>query len=399
MIDLVAVLSSIFLVATGFLFLKRIWELNYGIDIRREVYYLGLLMFCFTANRVSFLFNFFESGGDVVFDLTEQLGVSQTPIFSFLILLLPLFLFTYLFSSLGFSKKSLIIHLIPLLLVIVVDLYNQTPVIKINNLELKGILLGLISLGYIIEILIRLVKGKNYSDVMVVWVLLLLFIYSSGLTKILYVNSLMQYPGPDTYYDGFIFSNIFLGTTFLVVRFKFQRILTCDIRYEFLKKDILEKEVSDRRLQSYRATDIWRSKKVFLSKRALDELSARSRNLIELSSNEILSRLMALEIKFIRGEQDFKPFESIHDLSQQIGYDSELMEFWLSNYCNFSFSEYSKLIRVFRADYLILDGFLFQHKAEQLAEKSYFSNRVTLYNNFKKYLNTTISERSRKMKV
>jgi len=82
MIDLVAVLSSIFLVATGFFFLKRIWELNYGIDIRREVYYLGLLIFCFTGNRVSFLFNFFESGGDVVFDLSEHLGVSQTPIFS-----------------------------------------------------------------------------------------------------------------------------------------------------------------------------------------------------------------------------------------------------------------------------------------------------------------------------
>ena len=104
---------------------------------------------------------------------------------------------------------------------------------------------------------------------------------------------------------------------------------------------------------------------------------------MEKHSSEIYQKITIYEFSVIQNLGDYPLDNELYALSQKLKVNSAILELFFKVYCNYSWSKYTKLLRVLRAEYLISNDFLLKNDMNALALEVGFNNRVTLYNNFK----------------
>jgi AraC-like DNA-binding protein len=193
--------------------------------------------------------------------------------------------------------------------------------------------------------------------------------------------------------------NLIIMNTLILVSFAligiFPRIQFGDIGFvENSRFEVLEREVL--KLTSYRSIplSIWRFKHGSDSFKKFTGDKELIRHL-EAHSSEIYQKIYQYEITSIRGLNDNLVCSDLYNLSQKLKINHNILELFFATYNNYSFSRYKRIMRVFRAEYLIENGFLHTNDMNALAEEVGFNNRVTLYNNFKEILGISPSKVAR----
>jgi len=107
---------------------------------------------------------------------------------------------------------------------------------------------------------------------------------------------------------------------------------------------------------------------------------------------QILENIQKIENKIISGNLSLDLLNSQVEFSNICGVNYNTFNSFFNEYGNYSWSKYQKGIKIVYSIYLIKNGFLKDHTLDQLAVEVHFKNRITLYNNFKFFLNSYPSE-------
>lgn len=389
--------SSIIVFLTNFYIIYLIIYLNTSniIKWKTDVKIFSILTLTLIFNRGVFIFDYIFSESPTFYNATTP--AEQSYVVHLLLFIIPASLFTYLFVLIGISfKKSLFRGCFFLAIPLVTLIFDEIELYQ--NLSVELGLLFIIFLFYAIELLIKVLSNKELSTLATLWIFTCLYAFSNILGKILYDATSVGNEEIKKFSDGHhIFSaNLIIFFIHLVVIFRFQRILTGDLRNEY--KSILgtnSKDINfkDDKLEFYFEFRIWNNHGPIPNK-LLEGTSKRNALLLETSKSEILNKIRAVERDFICGKISFDVISDMYNFSEALNMNFIALSIYFKPYCLYSYADYIKLLRVLKADYLLRSGFLKKHSVEELSEASYFNNRITLYNNFKKFLDCSIRDRS-----
>ena len=183
-----------------------------------------------------------------------------------------------------------------------------------------------------------------------------------------------------------IIMNILILLSFALV-LQFPRILSGDIGFVENFDKIEQMEQTIHRSTSYASLNpkLWRFTHGSISFQKFTNEVILIKEL-EKHSSEIYQKITFYELSVIQnlGQYDF--VTDLYTLSQKLKVNSAILKLFFKVYCNYSWSKYTKLLRVLRAEYLINNDFLLKNDMNALALEVGFNNRVTLYNNFKDVL-------------
>ena len=179
---------------------------------------------------------------------------------------------------------------------------------------------------------------------------------------------------------------------------KGKRILTGDLRYDsiinFKKFDVNKNTII---LSLHSKYKIWNLREDILLEES-DLLSSNDVEIIINNKSKFLKEIMQAEIDFLQNKRDFKYLQNPFYFSELLGINYNTVLTIFNSVCRYSFSDYTKLLRVLKADILIREGFLKTSDVDSLAKICFFNNRITLYNNFKKFLGKSISTHNKSIK-
>jgi len=390
------VITVMFAILTNISVLYRVVILNRGFRLKPEVGFLIVLFFIFIINRSVFLSDFFFNESPNYYNLGNAQNLNKSKVVTLLLYMIPATLFSYISAILGYSyKRSLYIGL-PFLLAPILQFVGFNNFLVYANLPFLGVLHLALSIGYSTVVIVYLIKAKSIiSELLFAWIFSCLFAYNNVLLKLI-----SGYLYPDSYSPVNEASHILTANTLIIfidlaLLVKGQRILTGDLRPE--QKMELDKKLSSKEepnLAWHNTFRIWNLNNN-LSK--ISKLSDRERELLENNKAAYIYKITQAEIDFVQAKRDFKFLQNPFYFSQELAVDSKLIDAIFESFCRFSFSEYSKLMRVMKADFLMRKGFLNNSDVDALAERSYFNNRITLYNNFKKFYGTSIAQHKKEI--
>ncbi|MDA0843413.1 MAG: hypothetical protein O3C07_01665, partial [Bacteroidetes bacterium] len=155
--------------------------------------------------------------------------------------------------------------------------------------------------------------------------------------------------------------NILILLSFSLV-LQFPRILSGDIEFveNFDKIDRMKETVA--RTTSYTSLnpELWRfiHGSSSFSKFTRDEILIKE---LAKHSSEIYSKITIYELSVIQNFDEYTVVNELYTLSQILKVNSTILELFFKVYCNYSWSKYTKLIRVLRAEYLIYNDFLLRN--------------------------------------
>ena len=183
-----------------------------------------------------------------------------------------------------------------------------------------------------------------------------------------------------------IIMNILILLSFVLILL-FPRILSGDIGFVENSDKVEQMEQTIHRTTSYASLSpkLWR----FTHGSISFQKFTNDNNLInelEKHTSEIYHKITIYELFVIQNLSEYPLVTDLYALSQKLKVNSAILELFFKVYCNYSWSKYTKLLRVLRAEYLINDDFLLKNDMNALALEVGFNNRVTLYNNFKDVL-------------
>ena len=182
-----------------------------------------------------------------------------------------------------------------------------------------------------------------------------------------------------------ILNILILLCIFLILQFP--RIISGDIGFDinYSRIDKLEKTILSSTAYASLNPELWR----FVHGSSTYTKFTTHKNLmtqLDRHSSEIYHKITLYEFSGIQNLDEDIFVNDLYLLSQKLKVSSAILELFFTLYCNYSWSKYTKLLRVLRAEYLISNDFLFKNDMNALALKVGFNNRVTLYNNFKDFL-------------
>jgi AraC-like DNA-binding protein len=176
--------------------------------------------------------------------------------------------------------------------------------------------------------------------------------------------------------------NLLLEIGFLIVFLigYFKVITTPELLYgsTYLKKISDTKEVSNLCLGK-----VWRielNRENFNTKEALLYIKIKDR---------ISEYIKEIEQVTVVNNSFSKPGYSIYDLSKELGLPKYYLEFIFKFYCNLTFNDYKKLIRIYVSVQLINNGFLNSNKLETLSKQVGFASYNPFLVNFKEITGVT----------
>lgn len=390
--------SSLIVLLTNFYILYLVFHLNTSnvIKWKTDVKVFAVLTLTLIFNRGVFVYDYIFSDNPAYYNATTS--AEQSYLVHLILFIIPTSLFTYLYVLIGTSfKRSLYRGFLFLAIPMLTLIFEFDEIELYGNLNIELGLLFLIFLIYAIELLIKVLSNKELSTLATGWVFTCLYAFSNILAKILYKATPVGNEEIQKFSDGhYIFSaNLIIFFIHLAIIFRFQRILTGDLRNEYKSILVMKNNENNsmNKLEFYSEFKIWNNHGP-IPDRLLKGISKKNAILLETSKSEILYKIRSLERDFICGEVSFDVFNNMYNLSEALNINFNALAIYFKPYCLYSYTDYIKLLRVLKADYLILSGFLKEHSAEQLSEACYFNNRITLYNNFKKFLNSSIRDRS-----
>ena len=222
-------------------------------------------------------------------------------------------------------------------------------------------------------IMIKYKSIKNHTLTYRLWLSYCLVSFFLVIIRILIISK------PDTNYyflrEWLLFANV-IWIIGLVILILFPRIFSGDILTE---NRILNKRKTD--LESiYSKINFWSIRKPIIKNNDFN------------NRFQILEKIQQIENKLIIGNLSLDLLNSQVEFSNVCGINHSTFISFFNEYSNFSWSKYKKGIQVMSSIYLIKNGFLNEKTMDHLSVEVNFTNRVTLFNNFKFFLNSNPSE-------
>lgn len=375
--------------------LYKIIKLNRGKRLRPSVLFLTALFLLLNLNRFVFIFDYTWSEVPHYYNFGN--AQNSIPVITFVFRIIPVFLFSYITTILGFSYKRALYIGSPFIVIAFLGTIGIDTFIFSSNFDLFAALHIICGLAYSTFVMGYLYwERSKIPNLLFVWIIACVFAYLNVLIKVVTGILDIENYSPTIEAGHIIVANLILIFLDYGLVVKGERILSGDMRVE--QKLRLESQVladNDPTMRTYRDFRIWNLNSPL---NVASNLSPTVKEKLESQKAQILYKIVRTEVDFIRKDKDYKFLQNPYYLSQELGLEANLIKQMFDSYCRFSYSEYTKLIRILKADYLIRGGFLNRSDVDALAERCYFNNRVTLYNNFKKFFGTSIAKHKARIK-
>lgn len=214
---------------------------------------------------------------------------------------------------------------------------------------------------------------KNHTLTYRLWLSYCLLSFFMVIFRILIISK----PNSNYYLlrEWLVFANVIwiIGLVLLIL---FPRIFSGDI---LIENRILNKRKTD--LESiYSEINFWSIRKPIIKNNDFN------------NRFQILEKIQKIENKLISRNLSLDLLNSQVEFSNVCGINHSTFISFFNEYSNFSWSKYRKAIQVISSIYLIKNGFLNEKTMDHLSVEVNFTNRVTLFNNFKFFLNSNPSE-------
>ena len=167
-----------------------------------------------------------------------------------------------------------------------------------------------------------------------------------------------------------------------------ERILTGDI---YLEEKLIKLSVNQTDYSLFNKNlVVWEiNSKPIWNRNDLDNtVNENMKKYINDNEYQLALKIYEFESKYFSGNSIIKNFNKL-SFSEELNTSTNVLEAYFKINCKFTISQYLKLIRVIRAEILIQKGFLHNSSIDNLAKVTGFNNRISLYNNYKKYLNSS----------
>ena len=180
-----------------------------------------------------------------------------------------------------------------------------------------------------------------------------------------------------------------IAVTFLLIYTLInERILTGDI---YLEEKLIKLSVNQTDYSLFNKNlVVWEiNSKPIWNRNDLDNtVNENMKKYINDNEYQLALKIYEFESKYFSGNSIIKNFNKL-SFSDELNTSTNVLEAYFKLNCKFTISQYLKLIRVIRAEILIQKGFLHNSSIDNLAKVTGFNNRISLYNNYKKYLDSS----------
>ena len=180
-----------------------------------------------------------------------------------------------------------------------------------------------------------------------------------------------------------------IAVTFLLIYTLInERILTGDI---YLEEKLIKLSINQTDYSLFNKNlVVWEiNSKPIWNRNDLDNtVNENMKKYINDNEYQLALKIYEFESKYFSGNSIIKNFNKL-SFSDELNTSTNVLEAYFKLNCKFTISQYLKLIRVIRAEILIQKGFLHNSSIDNLAKVTGFNNRISLYNNYKKYLDSS----------
>ncbi len=394
LVFIITVLVSVKLISATY---KELKVNNYSIKPIFQAIILLIVFKIVLISRFLIIKEYFNAGYDYSTGsllITGILGEKShdSPTLFFIISFLPLTITYYIYNSICNTKISTLLVLPQFIILLIAHLFISDFIdydyqLEFYNDEKPFVKLILFfQLFNTLIIISRLISNYKFSTALKNWVLALTFIttitvfrayFSSyGYSHDEIFNVMIEYGGH---------SNVFMALLSVFMLFN-NRILNGDIYYEdkflSLKNNSFDYSTINKNLivWDFKKRPIWIKNK-----------SENNKILKYIENNEyvLASKIYDFESNYLNdGYANLKEFDKFN-FSQELNIQIDILETYFKINCKYSIIQYLKMIRVIRSEILIKKGYLINNTVDNLANITGFNNRVSLYNNYKKFLNSS----------
>ena len=180
-----------------------------------------------------------------------------------------------------------------------------------------------------------------------------------------------------------------IAVTFLLIYTLInERILTGDI---YLEEKLIKLSINQTDYSLFNKNlVVWEiNSKPIWNRNDLDNtVNENMKKYIKDNEYQLALKIYEFESKYFSGNSIINNFNKL-SFSDELNTSTNVLEAYFKLNCKFTISQYLKLIRVIRAEILIQKGFLHNSSIDNLAKVTGFNNRISLYNNYKKYLDSS----------
>ena len=320
---------------------------------------------------------------------------SEISLIFLLISVYPTILSFYALSVVSNIKEATIIILPQFLLILIsnfakvsfLSLVSSTLFLDIENPFITMILF--FNLINTIIVIFKIINKRNrFSADLKIWIGTITFLTTWTVFRAYF--SSQGYSNTD-FFEIFneyaVITNI--AVTFLLIYTLInERILTGDI---YLEEKLIKLSINQTDYSLFNKNlVVWEiNSKPIWNRNDLDNtVNENMKKYINDNEYQLALKIYEFESKYFSGNSIIKNFNKL-SFSDELNTSTNVLEAYFKLNCKFTISQYLKLIRVIRAEILIQKGFLHNSSIDNLAKVTGFNNRISLYNNYKKYLDSS----------
>ena len=320
---------------------------------------------------------------------------SEISLIFLLVSVYPTILSFYALSVVSNIKEATIIILPQFLLILIsnfakvsfLSLVSSTLFLDIENPFITMILF--FNLINTIIVIFKIINKRNrFSADLKIWIGTITFLTTWTVFRAYF--SSQGYSNTD-FFEIFneyaVITNI--AVTFLLIYTLInERILTGDI---YLEEKLIKLSVNQTDYSLFNKNlVVWEiNSKPIWNRNDLDNtVNENMKKYINDNEYQLALKIYEFESKYFSGNSIIKNFNKL-SFSDELNTSTNVLEAYFKLNCKFTISQYLKLIRVIRAEILIQKGFLHNSSIDNLAKVTGFNNRISLYNNYKKYLDSS----------
>jgi len=320
---------------------------------------------------------------------------SEISLIFLLVSVYPTILSFYALSVVSNIKEATIIILPQFLLILIsnfakvsfLSLVSSTLFLDIENPFITMILF--FNLINTIIIIFKIINKKNrFTADLKIWIGTITFLTTWTVFRAYF--SSQGYSNTD-FFEIFneyaVITNI--AVTFLLIYTLInERILTGDI---YLEEKLIKLSINQTDYSLFNKNlVVWEinSKPIWNRNDLENTVNENMKKYIKDNEYQLALKIYEFESKYFSGNSIIKNFNKL-SFSDELNTSTNVLEAYFKLNCKFTISQYLKLIRVIRAEILIQKGFLHNSSIDNLAKVTGFNNRISLYNNYKKYLDSS----------
>jgi AraC-like DNA-binding protein len=315
---------------------------------------------------------------------------SEISLIFLLVSVYPTILSFYALSVVSNIKEATIITLPQFLLILISNFSKANFLCLVSSAEnpFTTMILSFNLINTII-IIFKIINKKNrFSADLKIWIGTITFLTTWTVFRAYF--SSQGYSNTD-FFEIFneyaVITNI--AVTFLLIYTLInERILTGDI---YLEEKLIKLSINQTDYSLFNKNlVVWEinSKPIWNRNDFDNTVNENMKKYINDNEYQLALKIYEFESKYFSGNSIIKNFNKL-SFSDELNTSTNVLEAYFKLNCKFTISQYLKLIRVIRAEILIQKGFLHNSSIDNLAKVTGFNNRISLYNNYKKYLDSS----------